>query len=75
MQRDKESFDDVIWTDESSVMLDLTARKSIERTPKAQTKGQAPSKSACMGWYITKGGHSRGVVHWHYDIHEVCTDS
>ena len=34
------------------------------RTPKAQTKGEIPSKSACMGWYIhePRGGGGTPIV-------------
>ena len=59
MLRDKESFYDVIWTDESSVMLDPYSRRW--RTPKAQTQVKHPAK-ARVGWYITQGGATPVVL-------------
>ena len=51
---EKETFNDVTFTDESTLQLEGHHRKCFrKKTPtKAQVPAQAPSESACVGWHF-----------------------
>ena len=58
---EKETFNDVTFTDESTFQLEGHHRKCFrKKTPnQAQVPAQAPSESACVGW------HFQGRCHTH----------